>query len=319
VAPINVGAVCRSALLEAGDIVGAAASHFVQALLVLLLVAGALASLGPTVMSALIGFLLAQVLVSAGVLARCVQRGMLRVSVHGATMAGLLRFGVQAHVGTVALFLTYRLDLLVVNYLLGPGAAGVYSIALTLSEILRVLPEAGQMAIYSHRTAEGQLAAVVPVARTVLLSTTMVSVATAAVGYWLIPVVFGAPFAGASAALVALVPGLAGLAVSYAVSPVLVLRGRIRANSVMASLSLALMIGLDWLVIPRWGLVGAAGVSSLAYGTLALLQVLLVKREETFLLRDLVPRGSDLSAAWSNLLDLTGIARLMRNPGAGSS
>jgi O-antigen/teichoic acid export membrane protein len=304
--PTNVTAVSRQLLLEDGDLLGVAGSHAVQALLVLAMIGVGFGMFGVDLLVALWGFLFAQLLLGMAVLTRCVRRGLASSKPSPATMGALLGYGLQAHVGTLALFLAYRFDLLLVNHLLGATAAGIYSIALTLSEILRVFPEAGQMRVFSLPTAAGQQPAVVPVARAALLLTAVSGVSLAALSVWLVPLVFGVAFSGASAAFAVLVPGIVALAVSYSISPVLVLRGRIRANSVAASASLVVMILLDLQVIPRWGLVGAGCVSSAAYGLLALLQLRLVRREQPFRLRDLVPKTADLSALGSWVLALWG-------------
>jgi O-antigen/teichoic acid export membrane protein len=293
-APTNVTTVSRQLLLEDGDLLGVALSQALQALLVLGLISVGFQIFGVDLLVGLSSFFLAQLAVGGAVLTRAIRRGLAASKPSRAMMGALLTFGVQAHLGTLALFLAYRFDLLLVNRLLGATAAGVYSIALTLSEILRVFPEAGQMRVFSLPSAAGQQPQVAAIARPVLLVTAIGGVSLAALSVWLVPLVFGAAFSGAAPAFAALVPGIVALAVSYTVSPVLVLRGRIRANSVAASASLVVMIALDLVVIPRWGLLGAGCVSSVAYAVLALLQLHLTRREQPFHWRELVPTTADL-------------------------
>ena len=298
--PANVTAVSRQALLASGDLLGAAWSQTLQLVSVLLLTGGALVFVGRDVVIVLLAYLAAQVLVTQATLFRLRRRGQIhrpRVS----TMRSLLAYGVQAHVGTVALFLAYRFDILLVNYFLGPAAAGVYSVALTLSEALRAIPEAGQMAIYARTAADGHLPVVGSMTRMILVATGAGSVLVAGLNFWLVPLVFGVAFAPASLAFVALVPGLAGLAVSYTVSPLLVLRGRIRATSASAVASLMLMIALDLVMIPRWGILGAAAASSAAYCALAILQVRVIQRDGPLLLRQLLPGRGDVAMLVSEL------------------
>lgn len=311
VVPTNVSTVCRQALLEDGDLLGVAGSQAAQALLALSLICGGFYLIGLSVIVAISGFVIAQVVLGLVLLIRCVQRDLVSSEVSGVIMRDLLRYGVQAHVGNLALFLTYRVDLLLVNRVLGPASAGIYSIALTLSEVLRVLPEAGQMRVFSRRSTGASLSEVLPVARTVVLMTLLGGLVTAILGLWLVPLLFGAPFAEAPRVFMALIPGLAALAVSYCLSPVLLLRGRIAANSTAACISLLVMIGCDLIAIPRWGLVAAAYVSSVAYGVLAFLQVCLVRREEHFPVRLLMPGIADISQGFA-LLPLGQFRRLWR-------
>ena len=151
------------------------------------------------------------------------------------------------------------------------------------------------MAIYARSAADGQLPVVGSMTRIILVATGASSVLMAALNYWLVPLVFGVAFAPASLAFVALVPGLAGLAVSYTVAPLLVLRGRIRATSAAAIASLMLMIALDLVAIPRWGILGAAGASSAAYCLLAILQVRTIQRDGPLSVRELLPGRTDVA------------------------
>jgi antigen flippase len=291
--PVNFTAVSRQALLAGGDLLGAAWSQTLQAGLVLLLTGGALIFVSRDVAIVLLAYLVAQVLVAVAAFLRLAHRGQVRRKPRVATMCALSTYGIQAHAGTVALFLAYRSDILLVNYFLGPASAGVYSVALTLSEVLRAIPEAGQMAIYARAAGDAQLPAVGSFTRMIVVATGAGSVLVAGLNYLLVPVVFGAAFAPASLAFVALVPGLAGLAVSYTVSPLLVLRGRIRATSAAAVAALVVMIALDLIVIPRWGIVGAAGASSIAYCLLATLQVRAIRRDVSLSVRELLPGRAD--------------------------
>ena len=157
------------------------------------------------------------------------------------------------------------------------------------------------MAIYARTAADGHLPVVGSMARMILVATGAGSVLVAGLNFWLVPLVFGVAFAPASLAFVALVPGLAGLAVSYTVSPLLVLRGRIRATSASAVASLMLMIALDLVMIPRWGILGAAAASSAAYCALAILQVRVIQRDGPLLLRQLLPGRGDVAMLVSEL------------------
>lgn len=283
----------RQALLEDGDLVAAALSHLVQAASLLFLV-GALPFLGVTIHAA-VGLFIVSLFI--GVLFTAfalIRHGLLSPVWDRSLLAPLLTGGIGAHLATLALFLTYRFDLLLVNHLIGPHAAGLYSVALTLSEMLRGLPEIGQTIVLARSSSMDIRTVVRDTTRVVILATAIGGTGAALLGYWLIPLVFGADFAGAVFPFVALLPGVIGLGVSYCVSPMLLLQGRVRVSTAAAVASLLLMVTLDLLLIPRWGLVGAALVSSLAYWLMALLQIRGIRRHEPLPLRELVPGRGDL-------------------------
>jgi O-antigen/teichoic acid export membrane protein len=304
VVPVNVSSVCRQALLEDGDVPGVAGGQLGQAVTLVVLVGLGFVLFGPRVLVAVSAFVLAQVVVALWSVHHLARRGLLVTGVQRHVVAALLKNGLQAHVGTVALFLAYRVDLLLVNQFLGLEAAGVYSVALTLSEMLRALPEAGQIKVFSMRQAVGEPPPGLAVARRVLLATALVGGVAGGLSYWVIPAVFGHGFAAASPVFVLLVPGVAALAVSYCLAPSLILAGRLRANSVVAAIGLVAMVLTDLLTIPRWGLLGAAGTSSAAYLLVAWLQVCLVRQTEPFRLTDLVPAKADLVGYGTAIVNL---------------
>src|SRR5262249_27793289 len=158
----------------------------------------------------------------------------------------------------------------------------------TISEFIRAIPEVGQMAIYSASTGR-DLPDVRSTARATVLATVVGSALVAALNFWAVPFFFGRQFAPASMAFLALAPGLMGLAVSYTISPLLVLRGRMRDTSAAAALSLTLMLALDTVAIPAWGILGAAGASSVAYILLAVLQWRAIRRVQPLSLLDILP------------------------------
>ena len=62
-----------------------------------------------------------------------------------------------------------------------------------------------------------------------------------------------------------------------------------------------LMIALDLIVIPKWGILGAAGASSAAYCLLALLQVRTVQRDRPLSVTELLPRRADVALIVADL------------------
>ena len=307
VLPANVAGVGRQALLSGGDLIGVAGMQALQAIVVLGLVGGALALWSPVAMVALLAYAVAQFLV-AGAILRRLKAGRPMAAPGLGVMRDLVTSGFQMHVGTVALFLAYRCDILLVNHFLGPAAAGVYSIALTVSELIRAIPELGQMSVYSG-SSDGEIPDVGQTARITILATVVASCIMATANFWAVPLLFGPAFARASVAFLALVPGLLGLAVSYMISPLLVLRGRMLDTSAAAVLSLALMLVLDVVAIPVWGIVGAAGASSVAYVFLAALQWHAAGRIQPISCRALVPRRQDVALLQATVVSLLRPAR----------
>jgi O-antigen/teichoic acid export membrane protein len=73
-----------------------------------------------------------------------------------------------------------------------------------------------------------------------------------------VPMLFGHKFAGAVAPMLWLLPGLVMMALYQILTRNFTSRGKQEINIIAAVLALGLNVGLNVVLIPRWGIVGAA-------------------------------------------------------------
>jgi O-antigen/teichoic acid export membrane protein len=104
--------------------------------------------------------------------------------------------------------------------------------------------------------------------RTTLALTALGGMALAVVGRTLIVLIYGEAFATAYGPLLALLPGVVLLGGAKVLTNEIAGRGHPHYNSVASALGLGLTIVLDLLLIPRFGVLGAAIASSLAYAAI---------------------------------------------------
>lgn len=208
----------------------------------------------------------------------------------------LLRDGLKAYWATVALFLAYRADVLIVNYFVGPRGAGLYAIALTISEVLRGIPESAQALVLVRLRHPDLGRRSLEVCRAATVVTLVIGGALAVFSGWLVPLFFGYGYAPAAGAFVRLVPGVVALAVSYSLSPLLLRAGEIGVNAIAASAATVLMICLDIVLVPRLGIQGAALSSSVAYAAMTTIQVARLRLLGVLAWRDLCPTTATLTA-----------------------
>jgi len=302
VALTNLLGVMRQALLEDGDLLGSAASQLFQAAALFVFLA-VLALVGATTRGAVALFLGSLLAALAFTVVRLGRRRLLSLAWDPALFFPLLRTGFLAHLSTLALFLTFRFDLLLVNQFKGPRAAGLYSVSLSLSEILRGLPEVGQMIVLARSSSIDILKVVRETTRLAVIATVLAGSAASVLAWWAIPLVFGRDFAGAVVPFVVLVPGVVSLAVSYCISPILILEGRLRVAAGASIVSLLVMVALDLLLIPDLGLVGAALASTVAYSVLTVIQLRWIRKHQPLRLGELCPDTTDLLRLLSALLE----------------
>lgn len=179
-----------------------------------------------------------------------------------------LKFGLRGYVANVLQFFNYRLDLFLVNYFLGPSSTGIYTVAVAMAEMLWYLPNAIGFVIFTkaaNTSAEAMNRFTPRVFRLTLALTAAGAVALAIIGKPFIEIVYSPAFASAYAPMLALLPGVVLLGGGKVLTNEIAGRGYPQYNSIASGVSLVLTVGLDLLLIPRLGVLGAAIASSIAY------------------------------------------------------
>jgi O-antigen/teichoic acid export membrane protein len=112
---------------------------------------------------------------------------------------------------------------------------------------------------------------------------------------WGIPWIYGQAFAPATLALWILLPGAIALTPAGVASAYFAGVGQPHVNTAISAVALVATIAGDLLLIPRYGMLGAAATSTLSYAVTVALVLLIVRRRSG---RDLVsllrPSASDL-------------------------
>lgn len=179
-----------------------------------------------------------------------------------------LTYGLRGQVGNLAAFFNYRLDVFIVNYFLDPAQLGLYALGVVISESLWQIPQAAGLALCPRtaRTTERDAAQFTCfVLRQVLFISSLSGLGIAALSPLLVPLVFGARFQAAVPVIWWIVPGTVALCLGKVGSSDLAGRGKNGYASVFAFVCFAMTALLDWYLIPRLGIRGAALASSLAY------------------------------------------------------
>lgn len=181
-----------------------------------------------------------------------------------------LRYGIKAHFGNIIGFLNYRLDIFLVNMFLGPAATGIYSIAVRLTEQLWLLSSAVSTVLLPRLSAmahddAGRRMLTPLVCRVTLYLTLVASGVLTVLAEPLIEILFGPQFQDASIALIVLLPGVILVSCGRVIANDLAARGMVGANLYLALVTLILNFLGNILLIPTFGIIGAAIATSLAY------------------------------------------------------
>ena len=179
-----------------------------------------------------------------------------------------VRFGIRAWVGSFARFLNFRIDQILMGLLTTEAALGIYAVAVNASEVLLYLPAATATALLpaaSRVDASRRGRQTLQAFRSAALVTTGAVVIAAILGPLLLPVVFGAAFTGSVGPFLWLLPGALGFVAMVVFSNSLMASRSPGLSSFGPVVSLVVGVGLDLVLIPRFGATGAAAAASTAF------------------------------------------------------
>jgi O-antigen/teichoic acid export membrane protein len=217
-----------------------------------------------------------------------------------ALLAEELRFGSRALPGTLAERLQFRADSFILNVIVGVQATGIYSVTSGLAETLWYVPNALGLVMLSravdpHADA-GRIAATLT--RVTIAVAVILAIPTFLLGPRLVRLVYGTAFVDAGVALRLILPGVVAYSVVAVLSRYLTGRGRPGTTTMIMLTGLTANVAANLVLIPRYGINGAAVASSVSYGLTAVLALVLFRRASgRGLAETLVVRGSDIQAA----------------------
>ncbi|MFQ5536429.1 MAG: polysaccharide biosynthesis C-terminal domain-containing protein [Gemmatimonadota bacterium] len=226
----------------------------------------------------------------------------------GALLAAMVRYAAKAYGANLAQFLNYRADIWIVQFFLGSVALGLYSLAAGLVMMLWILPRATATVLLPAVAAEEEgvgFAEAARLARVVLAVTVAGAVALAVTAAWWIPLLYGRDFAPSAGAFAVLLVGGAPFALSIVLASVLAGVDRVGLNLAGSLVGLVVTVALDLLLIPRYGIAGAAWASSASYLATTAVAVAAFSRVGGIApLRCMLVRPADFAFVWRGLKGL---------------
>lgn len=218
-----------------------------------------------------------------------------------AVLRRMLSFGWRTHITAALMLLVLRVDVVLLGWLLADEQqVGLYSRAVQVAEVVLYLMLAMEAVIYVRvgalGTTDGPRAAV-DMCRIGLSVALILVAAFMLASHWLIVVPFGEEFLPSVAPLRILLPGVMAVGLAHMIMAIFQAAERPWPAALLTAGGLALITGLDLLLIPRLGIVGAAWASLAAYVVMALAAVLWLSRwQKLSPLRLLLVRPGDLKA-----------------------
>jgi O-antigen/teichoic acid export membrane protein len=223
----------------------------------------------------------------------------------------------MAHIGITNAIsvLNYRADLFLVQFFLGLSATGIYSIAISVAEMLWLLSSSLTIAAYQRIGADSSDDAAALTLRLVHLNLVLLLLAApvlAGTAWWILPWLIGAEYRPSQGVLWVLLPGVAMYGCASSLSAYYTNHlGRPGISTGIAALSTVLNVICSASLIPLYGIYGGALGSSIAYIVTLAISLGLFAHYSDIPLRRIVRLDSaqlahDIGRVWGLLLRRVG-------------
>lgn len=280
-------------------------TYFATTALILLLVG----VLGLGVWGALLAFTIAAIATATGFLI-CAVAVLRRVEVTGgASYRDLFGYGLPYFPGTLSRFFATRVDVYLLALLLPEPSAplGYYSMAVALAEIVYLFPNSVSTFFFPHVAGNAQEDSnrqVATVSRVTLLTTGTVALALIPAGFIAIKLLLPA-FDKALPALYIILPGVVALSVTNVLVGFIAGLGRPGIASTMSVVALVANAVFNLILIPPFGIEGAAAASLLSYSMSSIAFSVLAARLVKQPIRSFwIPQRADVEFLWGTSMAL---------------
>ena len=192
----------------------------------------------------------------------------------------LILGGLSPMAGKISFFLAVRVGRIILAIVAGTRSLGVLAVALAVPEALRILPKAvAQVVADRARSGIDSVATARRHIRLFIVGHGVILAVSAAAGWVLVPVVFGEGFTGARDVLVVVTAGEAVLAGHLMQQALLVGFARPKGIGVPEVVGAVVMVVLTLVMIPKWGMQGAAWASLFGFSALTLTSIIWTNHE----------------------------------------
>jgi O-antigen/teichoic acid export membrane protein len=222
-----------------------------------------------------------------------------------ADVRALASYGLRVHPANVLGYLGYRLDVFLVDGYKGAAAVGLYGAGVVIAEGLWMPSQAVSTALFptiAAETSEAARRSITPfVARSTLWLTAILGGIVVLAAGPVVEFLYSSRFSASAAVVRILVPGIVLFSAARVLVNDIAARGRPLVNSVIAAANVVCNIALNVVLIPRYGIDGAAWASTVSYSLLFLATAAVYRRVTHVPLRALiVPARED----WARYLRL---------------
>jgi len=189
-------------------------------------------------------------------------------SVSWKELHNIIRYGTKAHIGTILTEVEYRLDIFILLFFLNTAAIGIYSIGVAMAQILWYVSNSINTVLFPYLASSNGKDVdlfTAKILKYTFFSNFLVLLGLILVGYPLVQLLYGRIFSEAYFIFLVLSPGLLSDSIARSLASWLKGTNRALALSKVSSISLVVNILFCIILIPHWGVYGAAFSSVISY------------------------------------------------------
>ena len=213
----------------------------------------------------------------------------------------------MAHIANSLAFLNYRLNFILLNLFIAPAAAGLYLVAYGIAEKVWMVSQSVSTVTLPRLSGlqydESRRHYVTSLSTKLIFASSVISsLALLLLAKPLVETVFGDSYTGAITPLIWLLPGMVFGSVSRNIATDLIARGRVDLNVYLTLCMTLLSATASIILIPIYGVTGAAMAFSLAYFVGMILRLIVYAKITGASLLDLfVPTKKEIVAVLRDL------------------
>lgn len=193
-----------------------------------------------------------------------------------------LTYGFKTYLGSILAFISFRINLFLINYFLNPVAVGLYSIALKLSEGLWVLSTSTATVLFPQIAGTGdeeKKKSLTPIVyRAVMTLVLLIAIFIAVIAGQVVRFFYGDEFTMAVDSLRILLVGSVFISGWRILANDIIARGRPMINSAIVAVSTLTNIVLSVILIGRLGIIGAAWATTISYALILIISIVYYSR-----------------------------------------
>jgi O-antigen/teichoic acid export membrane protein len=184
-------------------------------------------------------------------------------------MLPFFQFAGLAYCTNTIQFLSYRMDIWLLHYYHGSKETGIYALAVSLVQMIWLLPSAMQTVIYSNfsKSADMQMNyhKTIQLTKQIALYALLIGLVAFPVAYALVPIFFGMDFKASVSIIGILLFGIVPFCLSMGISAFFAAHNKVKYNLHAALIGFVICIVFNYYFIPPLGMKGAAYASILSY------------------------------------------------------